>query len=558
MLFISPRRINLPKGSNDIPRLNTSLTLNTSGAKTEMPLSTGTLISTAPTVSPEKSRGFGNKSFKTSSSSPQKTPVVVGQVSSELETVATMQSSMKPSTSTETTALDNKHKIIAMGQHRFTSEIFPVSKAAASSDLQKLKVVLKPQVSIIPVTTSISHTSFDKIEPEINIFPRKKTLPGLIPIRPNLNPRKEYYSYSREQQNSSMRRILPLPEYQGVVSVRPMAFLQSSNQDFLPAKIAIPPAQGCGPRLLPKPTVFTFSLPYRQEIQSSLSSTQLNTGIPAKCIANDFISNSAPYTSGVISIPISNIELSMQEINRASSDKFLNGNSTISNSSVMSVSSTSSEVSGLKFLSIAPSSSRSSNLLTSAAPIATRPSTYVVNTFASFQPNLTKNSTFIPTAHPPEIFANNTPSNSTHPEYRSLDSTFRVQHQPQAVTQHTADQLKCIPAGPSFMAASAYHHGTTLASIFQLHPRVSISNQSQANSAQQVLLSTAPDTIQSRSSVCPPIPLPPVSDSTRMAVDPTREFLSKICRVSKKTNINKETQKTSNATHLYKNEKSLR
>ena len=516
MLFFSPRQIDLSSGTYSSPMLNSLLTANQS-----------TTADPSVKYSSQTVSSMRNVSIAVSEHSPC-------SIQNPPPTSGPKQIRIRPSIFIPQDG--NSRPSQAIGRHRFTSEMFPVNPSMGQGAIyHNNQLDSKAQVSILPASSKTPHIRMGNLTPEVEIFTKPRAVPVSMPPQSISNQ-------SSVADNVRYRKIMPMARSgsQGFVSVRPMAFLQTDMQNRMqipsarmqipPARMEIPPARmAIPPTRMAIPPARMEMPPMRMGIPTArMGISSVRMGVPPARIGNP------SGTMGIHSVrlgipPARGPSLPIIQVMGPKLFPKLPGSSQ-----------------NLSFRQIAPAPNQ--------GQFAPRPSvstTRILDTTASYRDkvqSLFRQNIPLPQHPVPQDLLR-------HPNSSNIGPSSNVMNIPSGCTSFptfpTSQQCLSIatpriPSGeglashitnlkPSQQALNA----VTSQSQFKQNSQFLVLNQSNAKGTLQVFQTQSQPAGPNQGSARQLLPAPPFSTGNQ-SIDPTRNFLSKICRVTTAQNKDSE------------------
>ena len=558
MLFFSPRQIDLSSGTYSSPMLNSLLTANQS-----------TTADTSVKYSSQTVSSMRNVSIAVSEHSPC-------SIQNPPPTSGPKQIRIRPSIFIPQDG--NSRPSQAIGRHRFTSEMFPVNPSMGQGAIyHNNQLASKAQVSILPASSKTPHIRMGNLTPEVEIFTKPRAVPVSMPPQSISNQ-------SSVADNVRYRKIMPMARSgsQGFVSVRPMAFLQTDMQNRMqipsarmqipPARMEIPPARmAIPPARMEIPSARMAIPPARMQIPPArMEIPSARTEIPPARMAIPPTRMAIPPARMEMppmrmGIPTARMGISSVRMGVPPA-RIGNPSGTMGIHSVRlgipparGPSLPIIQVMGPKLFPKLPGSSQNLSFRQIApAPnqgqFAPRPSvstTRILDTTASYRDkvqSLFRQNIPLPQHPVPQDLLR-------HPNSSNIGPSSNVMNIPSGCTSFptfpTSQQCLSIatpriPSGeglashitnlkPSQQALNA----VTSQSQFKQNSQFLVLNQSNAKGTLQVFQTQSQPAGQNQGSARQLLPAPPFSTGNQ-SIDPTRNFLSKICRVTTAQNKDSE------------------
>ena len=525
MLFISPRRIDLSSGTN--PMLNSLLTANQTTANPSVKTSSQTVSSM---------RNVSLAVSEHSSCSNLNPLPTSGQMGLKIRPLAPKQLVIRPSIFIPQDG--NSRPLQEMGRHRFTSEMFIVNPSLGQGAIHHNKqLASKDQVSILPVSSQTPQIRMGNLTPEVEIFTKPRPVPVLMPPQSNS-------IQTSVAANVRYRKIMPMARSGslGFVSVRPMAYLQTDMQNIMqnpPARMEIPPAR------MKIPPARMEIPPARMETSPArMASSPPRIGMPPLRMGNSSVKIGVPPArmgnpSGRMGIP---------------SIRLGNPPARMGGPSLPTV-----QVTGPKLF---PKPSGSSQNLTirqiapapnqwQFPPRPTVSSTSIFSTTASYRDKVqafSRQNIQLPQHSVPQDFLRHPNSGNICPSSNVINIPSSCTSFPTFTTsqQSLSTAALRIPNGEG-LASHITNLQPSQQALYAVtsHPQSKqnsqflVLNQSNAKGTLQVFQSPSHPTGQNQGSTQQILSAPSFSTGNQ-SIDPTKNFLSKICRVSTVQNKDSE------------------
>ena len=546
MLFFSPRRIDLSSGTN--PMLNSLSTPNQATANPSVKTSSQTVSSM---------RNVSLAVSEHSSCSNQNPLPTSGQMGLKIRPIAPKQLVIRPSIFIPQDG--NSRPLQEMGRHRFTSEMFFVNPSLGQGAIHHNKqLASKDQVSILPVSSQTPQIRMGNLTPEVEIFTKPRPVPVLMPPQSNS-------IQTSVAPNVRYRKIMPMARSGslGFVSVRPMAYLQTDMQNIMqnpparmeipPARMEIPPARmEIPPARMEIPPVRMEIPPVRMEIPPArmvIPPARMEIP-PARMETSPARMASSPPRIGMPPLRMGNSSLKIV----VPPARMGNPSGRMGGPSLPTV-----QVTGPKLF---PKPSGSSQNLTirqiapapnqwQFPPRPTVSSTSIFSTTASYRDKVqafSRQNIQLPHHPVPQDFLRHPNSGNIRPSSNVINIPSSCTSFPTFTTsqQSLSTAALRIPNGGG-LASHITNLQPSQQALYAVtsHPQSKqnsqflVLNQSNAKGTLQVFQSTSHPTGQNQGSTQQILPAPSFSTGNQ-TIDPTKNFLSKICRVTTAQNKDSE------------------